>query len=165
MRRLRGLVKTTITTTRTKTVWYLKLMLMVSTSFEVEGWEVYLTQRVATNASQWSEELQGSTRTLFLSGAQMKNSCPTILLLGLFSRAVAQDGTMSCWNSIVYPAADKEPHDAWSMSETWPFSSWLYRSKLLTEATYGTLKLNPCWDPLRKDPGFDRLLAELARRD
>jgi len=30
---------------------------------------------------------------------------------------------------------------------------------------YGDLKLNPCWDPLRKDPRFDKLLAELAPRD
>lgn len=32
-------------------------------------------------------------------------------------------------------------------------------------ATYGTLKLDPCWDPLRKDPPFDKLLAELVPRD
>jgi hypothetical protein len=27
---------------------------------------------------------------------------------------------------------------------------------------YGQLKLDPAWDPLRKDPRFDKLLAELA---
>jgi tetratricopeptide (TPR) repeat protein len=32
-------------------------------------------------------------------------------------------------------------------------------------ATYGTLKLDPSWDPLRKDPRFDQLLAELAPKD
>ena len=32
-------------------------------------------------------------------------------------------------------------------------------------ATYGTLKLDPSWDPLRKDPRFDKLLAELAPKD
>jgi TolB-like protein/Flp pilus assembly protein TadD len=32
-------------------------------------------------------------------------------------------------------------------------------------ATYGTLKLDPCWDPIRKDPRFDKLLAELAPKD
>jgi serine/threonine protein kinase len=30
---------------------------------------------------------------------------------------------------------------------------------------YGGLKLDPLWDPLRKDPRFDKLLAELAPRD
>ncbi len=30
---------------------------------------------------------------------------------------------------------------------------------------YGELKLNPIWEPLRKDPRFEKLLAELAPRD
>ncbi len=30
---------------------------------------------------------------------------------------------------------------------------------------YGELKLDPYWDPLRKDPRFEKLLAELAPRD
>jgi tetratricopeptide (TPR) repeat protein len=30
---------------------------------------------------------------------------------------------------------------------------------------YGDLKLNPFWDPLRQDPRFEKLLAELAPRD
>jgi TolB-like protein len=30
---------------------------------------------------------------------------------------------------------------------------------------YGDLKTNPSWDPLRKDPRFDKLLVELAPRD
>jgi Flp pilus assembly protein TadD len=30
---------------------------------------------------------------------------------------------------------------------------------------YGELKLDPRWDPLRKDPRFDKLLAELAPKD
>jgi hypothetical protein len=30
---------------------------------------------------------------------------------------------------------------------------------------YGQLKRDPYWDPLRKDPRFDKLLAELAPRD
>jgi len=31
--------------------------------------------------------------------------------------------------------------------------------------SYGNLKTNPGWDPLRKDPRFDNLLAQLAPRD
>jgi serine/threonine protein kinase/tetratricopeptide (TPR) repeat protein len=31
--------------------------------------------------------------------------------------------------------------------------------------TYGDLKLNPQWDPLRKDPRFDKLVARLAPHD
>jgi tetratricopeptide (TPR) repeat protein len=31
--------------------------------------------------------------------------------------------------------------------------------------SYGSLKTHPCWDPLRKDPRFDKLLAELAPRE
>ena len=30
---------------------------------------------------------------------------------------------------------------------------------------YGDLKTDPGWDPLRKDPRFDKLLAELAPHD
>jgi hypothetical protein len=30
---------------------------------------------------------------------------------------------------------------------------------------YGQLKLDPRWDPLRKDPRFEKLLAELAPKD
>jgi tetratricopeptide (TPR) repeat protein len=33
------------------------------------------------------------------------------------------------------------------------------------DLTYGHLKTYPGWDPLRKDPRFDKLLAELAPRD
>jgi len=31
--------------------------------------------------------------------------------------------------------------------------------------TYGDLKTDPGWNPLRKDPRFDKLLAELAPRE
>ena len=31
--------------------------------------------------------------------------------------------------------------------------------------TYGDLKTNPGWDPLRNDPRFDKVLAELVPKD
>ncbi len=30
---------------------------------------------------------------------------------------------------------------------------------------YGSLKLDPQWDPLRGDPRFDKILADLAPKD
>jgi hypothetical protein len=38
-------------------------------------------------------------------------------------------------------------------------------AKIPGGVSYGELKLDPCWDPLRKDPRFEKLLAELAPRD
>ena len=32
------------------------------------------------------------------------------------------------------------------------------------QVTYGTLKVDPSWDPLRKDPRFEKCFAELAPR-
>jgi hypothetical protein len=37
--------------------------------------------------------------------------------------------------------------------------------KMPSGINYGDLKTNPAWDPLRKDPRFDKLLAELAPHD
>ena len=33
------------------------------------------------------------------------------------------------------------------------------------QLNYGDLKTSPAWDPLRKDPRFDKLLAQLAPHD
>jgi hypothetical protein len=38
-------------------------------------------------------------------------------------------------------------------------------AKMPNGVYYGQLKLDPCWDPLRKDPRFDKLLVELAPKD
>jgi prephenate dehydratase len=48
--------------------------------------------------------LKANTRTVFLSGAQMESSCVAMPLLRSFSRAVAQIGTISWWNSTIFPA-------------------------------------------------------------
>jgi TolB-like protein len=38
-------------------------------------------------------------------------------------------------------------------------------TKIPSGVYYGDLKLDPSWDPLRKDPRFEKLLAELAPKD
>jgi len=32
----------------------------------------------------------------------------------------------------------------------------------LGEAAYGDLRFNPCWDSLRGDPRFEKMVADLA---
>ena len=38
-------------------------------------------------------------------------------------------------------------------------------TKIPSGVYYGDLKLDPSWGPLRKDPRFEKLLAELAPKD
>jgi TolB-like protein/Flp pilus assembly protein TadD len=45
------------------------------------------------------------------------------------------------------------------------FQELAVSAKIPGGVSYGDLKLDPCWDPLRNDPRFDKLLAELAPRD
>jgi hypothetical protein len=40
-----------------------------------------------------------------------------------------------------------------------------FLTKIPNGAKYGDLKLDPSWDPIRKDPRFEKLLAELAPKD
>ena len=39
------------------------------------------------------------------------------------------------------------------------------RAKVPNGIFYGQLKRDTYWEPLRQDPRYDKLLAELARRD
>jgi hypothetical protein len=54
---------------------------------------------------------------------------------------------------------------AWANQSDFAFEQLNILIKLPDFVTYGDLKTNPAWDPLRKDPRFDKLLAELAPRD
>jgi TolB-like protein/Tfp pilus assembly protein PilF len=54
---------------------------------------------------------------------------------------------------------------AWSDQLDLAFATLSPLSKIPGGTFYGSLKLDPFWDPLRKDPRFDKLLAELAPRD
>jgi serine/threonine protein kinase len=56
--------------------------------------------------------------------------------------------------------------DAWANQSSLAFEQLSFLIKTPSFwFCYGDLKTNPMWDPLRKDPRFDKLLAELAPRD
>ena len=55
---------------------------------------------------------------------------------------------------------------AWADEPDLAFETLVPLAKRSTAAvSYGLLKLDPYWDPLRNDPRFNKLLAELAPRD
>jgi tetratricopeptide (TPR) repeat protein len=54
---------------------------------------------------------------------------------------------------------------AWTNELDVAFATLVSVTKTPFGIYYGQLKLDPFWDPLRKDPRFDELLAELAPRD
>jgi serine/threonine protein kinase/Tfp pilus assembly protein PilF len=70
----------------------------------------------------------------------------------------AEDGPIIAMNvAMVYAWADQPDLAFEQLSALVKMPSyWL---------DYGDLKTNPSWDPIRKDPRFDKLLAELAPRD
>ena len=69
----------------------------------------------------------------------------------------AFDGPMLVWNlAIVY---------AWTDELDLAFEKLAISVTTPAGVHYGELKLDPAWDPLRKDPRFDKLLAQLAPHD
>lgn len=54
---------------------------------------------------------------------------------------------------------------AWSNEQDQAFDILSSLIKMPFGLKYGQLKRDPYWDPLRKDPRYDKLLAELAPRD
>jgi hypothetical protein len=54
---------------------------------------------------------------------------------------------------------------AWTDEFDLALETLVLLTKIPSGLSYGQLKLEPYWDPLRKDPRFDRLLAELAPRN
>ena len=54
---------------------------------------------------------------------------------------------------------------AWTGELDLAFQNAETAAKIPNGLFYGDLKLDPLWDPLRKDTRFDKLLAELAPRD
>jgi hypothetical protein len=69
----------------------------------------------------------------------------------------AQDGPALFINlAVVY---------AWTSEPDLAFDTLAPLTKIPYGIFYGPLKLDPYWDPLRKDPRFEKLLAELAPTD
>jgi len=54
---------------------------------------------------------------------------------------------------------------AWTDELDLAFETLGHLTKTPSGIYYGNLKLEPYWEPLRKDPRFDKLLAELAPKD
>jgi serine/threonine protein kinase/tetratricopeptide (TPR) repeat protein len=54
---------------------------------------------------------------------------------------------------------------AWTSEADLAFESLVPLTKMPFGIFYGQLKRDPYWEPLRRDPRFDKLLAELAPRD
>jgi len=46
-----------------------------------------------------------------------------------------------------------------------PAVIWSSLTKMPGGIFYGQLKREPCWEPLRQDPRYEKLVAELAPRD
>jgi hypothetical protein len=54
---------------------------------------------------------------------------------------------------------------AWTNELDLAFETLSPLTKIPNGIYYGQLKRDPYWEPLRQDPRFDKLLAELAPRD
>ena len=53
---------------------------------------------------------------------------------------------------------------AWCGEKNHALETLSVLSKIPSDVNYGTLRLDPIWDPLRGDPRFEKIVASLAPR-
>jgi TolB-like protein len=88
-----------------------------------------------------------------------------------------EDASREIENAVSMLPIEKDPLDgpcvlansavvhAWTGATDKAFAELEILTKIPRGVYYGQLKRDPLWDPLRKDPRFDRLLAELAPKE
>ena len=54
---------------------------------------------------------------------------------------------------------------AWVGQKDLAFEQLRIASSIPGYLSYGSLQLDPLWDPLRGDPGFEKIVASLAPKD
>jgi hypothetical protein len=88
-----------------------------------------------------------------------------------------EDAVREIENAVSMLPIEKDPYEgpsvlansavvhAWTGATDKAFAELGVLIKIPNGVYYGQLKRDPLWDPLRKDPRFDRLLAELAPKE
>jgi TolB-like protein/Flp pilus assembly protein TadD len=88
-----------------------------------------------------------------------------------------EDAVREIENAVSMLPIEKDPYEgpsvlansavvhAWTGATDKAFAELEVLIKIPNGVYYGQLKRDPLWDPLRKDPRFDRLLAELAPKE
>jgi len=54
---------------------------------------------------------------------------------------------------------------AWTGEKDLAFQHLAITTQLPGDLSYGNLRLHPFWDPLRGDPRFDKIVADLAPKN
>jgi hypothetical protein len=117
-----------------------------------------------------------ATRDELSKKAQSSSSAYLLSVLALVDALLDQkeDANREIENAVSMLPVEKDPLDgpcvlanaavvhAWTGAVDKAFTELDVLVKIPRGVYYGQLKQDPLWDPLRKDPRFDKLLAELA---
>jgi hypothetical protein len=116
-----------------------------------------LNQRVLNSAGNAQLLSQLSVVDCFLNNKELASAEAKRAVEMLPVSKDAMDGPIVLINlAVVY---------AWTAEPDLAIETLASLVKTPAGISYGQLKREPYWDPLRKDPRFDKLLAELAPKD